>query len=286
MMRMTIRDFKKMKDDHQPIVMITAYDAMSAQFSQAAGVDAILVGDSLGSVIQGYDNPIPVRLEHIIYHAAIVVRLTQTPLIVGDMPFMTYSVSPEQALINAGRLLQEAGVGAVKMEGGEAIAPTIKRLVEAGIPVMGHIGLTPQSVHKMGGMRVQGKDLDTARQLLKDAQAVESAGAFAVVLEGVPAPLAAMITERLHIPTIGIGAGVHCSGQIQVFHDLFGLLEGHVPRHAKQYAQVGDTMREALSAYVREVQQSTFPTPEQSFTMKDDVLSALSENGVDGRADR
>ena len=285
-MRTTIRDFKRMKDEGQPIAMITAYDAMSAQISQAAGVAAILVGDSLGSVVQGHDTPIPVRLEHIIYHASIVVRLTQTPLIVGDMPFMTYSVSAEQALINAGRLVQDAGVGAIKLEGGEAFAPTIQRLVVAGIPVMAHIGLTPQSVHKMGGMRVQGKDLDTARQLLRDAETVEAAGAFAVVLEGVPAPLAEMITERLHIPTIGIGAGPHCSGQIQVFHDLFGLLEGHLPRHAKQYAQVGAIMREALSAYVNDVQQHTFPTQEHSFTMKDDVLSALQTNGVDGRASR
>jgi 3-methyl-2-oxobutanoate hydroxymethyltransferase len=287
-MRTTIRDFKKMKDENQPIAMITAYDAMSAQVAQAAGVAGILVGDSLGMVVQGYDTPIPVKLEHIIYHASIVVRLTQTPLIVGDLPFMTYSVSSEQALINAGRLVQEGGVGAVKLEGGEALAPTIKRMVEAGIPVMAHIGLTPQSVHRMGGMRVQGKDLDTARQLLRDAEAVEDAGAFAVVLEGVPAPLAEMITDRLHIPTIGIGAGPHCSGQIQVFHDLFGLLDGHLPRHARQYAQVGAVMREALTAYVQDVQQHSFPTQENSFTMKDDVLSALQTqtNGADGRASR
>jgi 3-methyl-2-oxobutanoate hydroxymethyltransferase len=283
-MRTTIRDFQKMKDEHQPIAMITAYDAMSAQVAQAANVTGILVGDSMGSVIQGYDNPIPVRLEHIIYHAAIVVRLTQTPLVVGDMPFMTYHVSHEQALTNAGRLVQEAGVGAVKMEGGEHLAPTIQRIVETGIPVMGHIGLQPQSVHKMGGMRVQGKDLDTARQLLRDAEAVEAAGAFAIVLEGVPAPLAKLITERLRIPTIGIGAGANCSGQIQVFHDLFGLLEGHVPRHARQYVQVGAMLREALSKYVADVQAGEFPTQENSFTMKEDVLSALQTNGADGRA--
>lgn len=285
-MRTTIRDFQKMRDEHQPIAMITAYDAMSAQIAQAAGVPSILVGDSLGSVIQGHETPIPVRLEHIIYHAAIVVRLTQTPLIVGDLPFMTYTVSSEQALINAGRLVQEAGVGAVKLEGGEALAPTIRRVVEAGIPVMGHIGLTPQSVHKMGGMRVQGKDLDTARQLLRDAEAIQDAGVFAVVVEGVPAPLGEMITNKLHIPTIGIGAGPHCSGQIQVFHDLFGLVEGHVPKHAKQYAQVGALMRDALTQYVHEVQDHAFPTQENSFTMKEDVLTALQTNGVDGRAGR
>ena len=283
-MRKTIRDFQKMKDESQPIAMITAYDAMSAQVAQAAQVAGILVGDSMGMVVQGHDTPIPVKLEHIIYHASIVVRMTQTPLVVGDMPFMTYNVSPEQALTNAATLVQEAGVGAVKMEGGEHLAPTIRRVVDTGIPVMGHIGLQPQSVHKMGGMRVQGKDLDTARQLLRDAEAVQNAGAFAIVLEGVPAPLAKMITEQLHIPTIGIGAGAHCSGQIQVFHDLFALLDGHVPRHAKQYAQLGTLMREALAAYVHDVQTGAFPTQENSFTMKADVLSALQTNGADGRA--
>lgn len=285
-MRTTIRDFLRMKAENQPIAMITAYDAMSAQVAEAAGVPGVLVGDSVGMVVQGHDTPIPVRLEHIIYHASIVARLTKTPLIVGDMPFMSYNISPEQAVTNAGRLLQESGVGAVKMEGGEFLAPTIKRLVETGIPVMGHIGLTPQSVHKMGGMRVQGKDLDTARQLLRDAVAVEEAGAFAIVLEGMPAPLGEMITERLYIPTIGIGAGPHCSGQIQVFHDLFGLLDGHMPKHAKVYAQLGTLMREGMAQYVREVQTGAFPTKENSFTMKDDVLMALRTNGADGRADR
>lgn len=285
-MRTTIRDFQKMRVENQPIAMVTAYDAMSAQVAEAAGVHGVLVGDSVGMVVQGQDTPIPVRLEHIIYHASIVVRLTQAPLVVGDMPFLTYNISPEQAIANAGRLLQEGGVGAIKLEGGEFLAPTIRRMVETGIPVMAHIGLMPQSVHKMGGMRVQGKDLDTARQLLRDAVAVEEAGAFAVVLEGVPAPLGQLITERLHIPTIGIGAGPHCSGQIQVFHDLFGLLEGHMPKHAKLYAQLGTLMREGMAAYVHEVQTGEFPTQENSFTMKDDVLTALRANGADGRADR
>lgn len=285
-MRTTIRDFQKMRVENQPIAMVTAYDAMSAQVAEAAGVHGVLVGDSVGMVVQGQDTPIPVRLEHIIYHASIVVRLTQAPLVVGDMPFLTYNISPEQAIANAGRLLQEGGVGAIKLEGGEFLAPTIRRMVETGIPVMAHIGLMPQSVHKMGGMRVQGKDLDTARRLLRDAVAVEEAGAFAVVLEGVPAPLGQLITERLHIPTIGIGAGPHCSGQIQVFHDLFGLLEGHMPKHAKLYAQLGTLMREGMAAYVHEVQTGEFPTQENSFTMKDDVLTALRANGADGRADR
>jgi 3-methyl-2-oxobutanoate hydroxymethyltransferase len=278
-MRTTVRDIQKMKDDGQPIVMLTAYDATSARLSEAAGVPMLLVGDSLGMVIQGHEYPIPVTLEHIIYHASIVARVTKAPLVVGDLPFMTYHVSIEQALMNAGRLMQESGVSAIKMEGGESLAETISRIVDAGIPVMAHIGLMPQSVYKVGGMRVQGRDLDSAQQLIKDAQAVQAAGAFAVVLESVPAPLAQMITEGLHIPTIGIGAGAYCSGQIQVFHDIVGLFEEFVPRHTKQYAHLGAEMREAIAAYVRDVQTRQFPTAENSFTMKDEVLSALRANG-------
>ena len=190
-MRITVRDIQKMKDDHEPIVMLTAYDATSARLSEAAGVPMLLVGDSLGMVIQGHETPIPVTLDHIIYHASIVTRVTKQPLVVGDMPFMSYHVSIEQALTNAGRLMQESGVSAIKMEGGESLAETISRVVDAGIPVMAHIGLMPQSVYKVGGMRVQGRDLDSAQQLLRDAHAVQAAGAFAVVLESVPAPLGA-----------------------------------------------------------------------------------------------
>jgi 3-methyl-2-oxobutanoate hydroxymethyltransferase len=193
---------------------------------------------------------------------------------------MTYHASIEQALTNAGRLMQESGVSAIKMEGGVSLAETISRIVDAGIPVMAHIGLMPQSVYKVGGMRVQGRDLEGAQQLIKDAQAVQAAGAFAVVLESVPAPLAQMITERLHIPTIGIGAGVYTSGQVQVFHDIVGLFEEFVPRHTKQYAHLGADMREAIAAYVRDVQTRQFPTAENSFTMKDEVLSALRANGT------
>jgi 3-methyl-2-oxobutanoate hydroxymethyltransferase len=279
-MRTTVRDIQKMKDDGQPIVMLTAYDATSARLSEAAGVPMLLVGDSLGMVIQGHEYPIPVTLEHIIYHASIVTRVTKAPLVVGDLPFMTYHVSIEQALMNAGRLMQESGVSAIKMEGGESLAETISRVVDAGIPVMAHIGLMPQSVYKVGGMRVQGRDLDSAQQLIRDAQAVQAAGAFAVVLESVPAPLAQLITERLHIPTIGIGAGMYTSGQIQVFHDIVGLFDEFVPRHTKQYAQLGAQMREAIAAYVHDVQTRQFPTAENSFTMKDEVLSALRANGT------
>lgn len=282
-MRITVRDIQKMKDDHQPIVMLTAYDATSARLSEAAGVPMLLVGDTLGMVIQGHEYPIPVTLDHIIYHASIVTRVTKQALVVGDMPFMSYHVSIEQALTNTGRLMQESGVSAIKMEGGESLAETISRVVDAGIPVVAHIGLMPQSVYQVGGFRVQGRDLESAQQLLRDAHAVEAAGAFAVVLESVPAPLAQIITERLHIPTIGIGAGPHCDGQVQVFHDILGLFEDFVPRHTRQYAHLAVNMREAISAYVQDVQSHNFPTAENSFTMKDDVLTALRADGLDGK---
>ncbi len=280
-MRITVRDIQKMKNEHAPVVMLTAYDATSARLSEASGVPMLLVGDSMGMVIQGHDTPIPVTLDHIIYHASIVTRVTKQALVVGDMPFMSYHVSVEQALTNAGRLMQESGVSAIKMEGGQSLAETISRVVDAGIPVMAHIGLMPQSVNKVGGMRVQGRDLESAQQLLRDAHAVQSAGAFAVVLESVPAPLAQIITERLHIPTIGIGAGQYCDGQVQVFHDIVGLFEDFVPRHTKQYAHLGAEMREAISAYVNDVKTHNFPTAENSFTMKDDILAALRADGLD-----
>ncbi len=284
-MRLTIRDIQKLKDRDEPIPMLTAYDATSGRLAEAGGVPMLLVGDSLGMVIQGHDSTIPVTLEHIIYHASIVTRVTQRPLIVGDMPFMTYSASAEQALGNAARLMQEGGVGAVKLEGGENIAPTIKRIVDAGIPVMGHIGLIPQSVNRFGGFRVQGKEVASAQHLLRDAQAVQDAGAFAVVLELVTAPLAEMITEKLDIPTIGIGAGAGCDGQVQVFHDILALFDGLMPRHAKRYINGGEMIQAAISQYVEEVRSKQFPTSENSFPMSDEVLTALREQGMDGSGD-
>jgi 3-methyl-2-oxobutanoate hydroxymethyltransferase len=266
-----------MKQDGEPIAMLTAYDANSARISEAAGVPMLLVGDSLGMVVQGHNSTVPVKLEHMIYHSEIVVRVTEAPLVVGDLPFMTYSITPEQALTNAARLMQETGVGAVKLEGGEFIAPTITRITQAGIPVMGHIGLTPQSVNQFGGFRVQGRDIETARQLLKDALAVQAAGAFAIVLELVPGPLSQFITEHLTIPTIGIGAGVGCDGQVQVFHDLLTLAGSFLPRHAKQYVNVGEMMQNALTQFVEEVKARTFPTDAQTFNMNREILAALQE---------
>jgi len=274
-MRLTIRDIQKMKTDQQPITMLTAYDATSARVSEAAGVPMLLVGDTLGMVVQGHDSTIPVKLEHMIYHCEIVTRTTETVFVVGDMPFMTYSITPEQALTNAARLMQESGVGAVKLEGGAFMAPTIQRITQAGIPVMAHIGLTPQSVNQFGGFRVQGRDLDAARQLIRDADAVQAAGAFAVVLELVPIALAEIITQRLEIPTIGIGAGGGCDGQVQVFHDILALFDQFLPRHAKQYAQVGDLMRGAIQQYKAEVMEGDFPTAENGFKMDETVVQEL-----------
>lgn len=274
-MRLTIRDIQKMKTAGERIAMLTAYDATSGYLGEASGAHMLLVGDSLGMVIQGHESTIPVTLDHIIYHSQMVVRATKRTLVVGDMPFMTYKSSIEQAMNNAARLMQESGVGAVKLEGGEYIAPTIDRIVEAGIPVMAHIGLTPQSVNQFGGFRVQGKDKDTAERLLCDAQAVQDAGAFAVVLELVPAPLAQEITDRLKIPTIGIGAGPYCSGQVQVFHDVLGLYPSFGPKHAKRYAEVGAIMETALKQYVQEVQAGEFPTAQNSSTMNEEVLTEI-----------
>jgi 3-methyl-2-oxobutanoate hydroxymethyltransferase len=242
----------------------------------------LLVGDTLGMVIQGHDNPVPVTLDHVIYHAQIVTRVTRKPLVIGDMPFMSYNVSVEQALANTARMMQEGGVGAVKMEGGEYLAPTIARIVAVGMPVIGHIGLQPQSVFKVGGMRLQGKDVDAARQLLRDAKAVEDAGASLLIIESVPAELGKMITESVHIPTIGIGAGADCDGQVQVFHDLLGLFEDFVPRHTRRYAEGASVFKAALADYADDVRARRFPTASNAFAMKPDVLAALQNpNGAD-----
>jgi 3-methyl-2-oxobutanoate hydroxymethyltransferase len=279
-MRLTIRDIQKMKDAAEPIAMLTAYDATSAHLSEAAGVPMLLVGDSLGMVIQGHDSTIPVTLDHIIYHSQIVVRATERALVIGDMPFMSYKITEQQALTNAARMMQESGVIAVKLEGGETVAPTIARLVQAGIPVMAHIGLTPQSVRELGGWRVQGKDAHSAEQILHDAQAVQDAGAFAVVLELIGAQLAEMITRKLEIPTIGIGAGPHCDGQVQVFQDILGLYPSFGPRHTKKYADVGKIIQQAIGQYVEEVKAQQFPTADQSFSMKEEVVAALRTDGA------
>jgi len=275
MTRRTILDFQRMKERAEPIVVLTAYDATSARIAESAEVPMLLVGDTLGMVVQGHDSTIPVTMEHMIYHCSIVSRVTKNAFIVGDLPFMAYSISQEQALTNAARLMQEGAVSCVKLEGGEAMAPTIRRIVDSGIPVMGHIGLTPQSVNQFGGFRVQGRELDSARKLLRDAKAVQEAGAFAIVLELVPAALAKLITEQLRIPTIGIGAGVGCDGQVQVFHDILALFDDFVPKHTRRYADIGGLIQAAISHYRADVQEGQFPADENSFAIKEEVIEAL-----------
>lgn len=275
-MRKTIRHFQQMKERSERIPMVTAYDYTSARLAEAAGIPILLVGDSLGMVMLGHASTIPVTLDDMIHHAKAVVRGSQNALVVVDMPFMTYHVSPEQALTNCGRVLQETGAQAVKIEGGVRMAETVRRLTENGIPVMGHIGLTPQSVNQFGGYRVQGRTLEAARQLVEDALALETAGAFSIVLELVPAELAQLTSQRLHVPTIGIGAGVGCDGQVQVWHDMLGLFEDFVPKHARRFGELGKAARAALAAYVIEVQAGTFPTEAHSVHMDGDTLATLA----------
>jgi len=275
-MRVTINDIKEMKSKQEKIVMLTAYDYSTAKLVDEAGIPLILVGDSLGMVMLGYESTIPVTMDEMIHHTKAVVRGTKQALVIGDMPFMTYHTSISDALRNAARFIQEGGAQAVKLEGGVTVAEAVKRIVECGIPVMGHIGLTPQSIHQLGGHKVQGKTPEAAKQLLKDAQALEQAGAFAVVLELVPAPLSKLITQKLSIPTIGIGAGADCDGQVQVISDLLGLFSDFVPKHAKQYAKLAGLIRTALADYIAEVKAGKFPTAEHSSTIDESLLEELA----------
>jgi 3-methyl-2-oxobutanoate hydroxymethyltransferase len=274
-MRSTVSYFQKQKDAGIPITMMTAYDATSARIVEKAGIQTILVGDSLGMVVQGHQNTVPVTIDHIIYHTQMVIRATEKPFVIADMPFMSYNVSIEQAITNAGRCLQEGGAQSIKLEGGARMAETIRRISESGIPVLAHIGLTPQSVHSFGGWKVQGKTKEGAAQLVEDARAVQQAGAYAVVLELVPAELATLISQHLTIPTIGIGAGPGCDGQVQVFHDVLGLIEDFVPKHARQYTQSSVSMREALTALKADVEARSFPTKENAPSIDDSVIENL-----------
>lgn len=279
-MRVTITEIQEMKRKREKIPMLTAYDYVTAKVVDEAGVPLILVGDSLGMVMLGYDSTIPVTMEEMLHHTKAVVRGARKALIIGDMPFMTYHVSLSEALHNVGRFIQEGGVQAVKLEGGEAVAGVVKRIVDCGIPVMGHIGLTPQSIYQLGGFKVQGETLEVAERLLKDACILEEAGAFAVVLECVPAPLAKLITQKANIPTIGIGAGPDCDGQVQVISDILGLYTDFVPKHAKQYAKLAEEIEAAVSDYVTEVKSASFPTAKQSYTMDESLLSDVTASGA------
>jgi len=261
--RVTVPSLQKRKG-RDPIAMLTAYDFAFARIFDAAGIDVLLVGDSLGNVVQGHDTTLPVTLDETIYHTRLVARAAQRALVVADMPFGTFQISPEEALRNAVRCVKEGGAHAVKLEGGVAMAATIARIVAAEIPVMGHVGLTPQAVHRMGGHRVQGRSEDGAQRVLEDARAVQEAGAFAVVLEGMPADLAHAVTRELAIPTIGIGAGVDCDGQVLVMHDMLGLSDW-TPSFVKNYAAVGVTVAQAARRFAEEVRERKFPDPEHSY---------------------
>jgi 3-methyl-2-oxobutanoate hydroxymethyltransferase len=275
-MRITITDIKEMKQKKEKIPMLTAYDYVTAKMVDEAGVPLILVGDSLGMVMLGYESTIPVTMEEMIHHTKAVVRGARKALVVGDMPFMTYHISISDALHNAARFIQEGGAQAVKLEGGEVVAETVRRLVGCGIPVMGHIGLTPQSIHQLGGFKVRGKGLEEAKKLLNDARILEEAGAFAIVLECTPAPLSKLITEKLATPTIGIGAGPDCDGQVQVISDILGLYTDFVPKHAKQYARLAGEIKTAVSSYVSEVKSRSFPTAEQSYAMDESLITVIA----------
>ncbi len=271
----TVLTFQQAKEEGKKLTMLTAYDYSTAKLIDEAGVNSILVGDSLGNVILGYEDTIPVTMEDMIHHGAAVSRGTKNALLVVDMPFMSYQISVEDALINAGRLMKEGGADAVKLEGGVRVVPQIKAITEAGIPVCAHIGMTPQSVNAFGGFKVQGKTEEAAKQMIEDALAVQEAGAFAVVLECVPAALAELVTKKLSIPTIGIGAGAGCDGQVLVYADMLGMYSDFVPKFVKQYAKLGDVMKDAIHGYIDEVSQGSFPKEEHTFKISDDVLENL-----------
>lgn len=257
--RVRILDFARRKEAGEPIVMLTAYDALFASLLDAAGVDAILVGDSLNTVLCGEETTLSATVDQMIYHGRIVQRGVRRALVVVDMPFMSYQVSPEDAVRNAGRILKETGAGAVKLEGGAEAAPAVAAMVAAGIPVMGHLGFTPQSVHQIGGARVQGRVDGAVKKLVRDARAIEEAGAFSVLLELVVGPVAKEVTEALHVPTVGIGAGPHCDGQLLILHDMLGLNEGFNPRFLKRFAELGAEVRSAVARYAQEVRDGVYP---------------------------
>ena len=275
--KLTIQDVVRMKGRGEKISMLTAYDASLARMLDSAGIDMILVGDSLGMVLLGYESTVPVTMEEMLHHSRAVKHGVERGVLVGDMPFMSYQVSVTEAIANGGRFLKEAGCDAVKLEGGAEVADTVRAMVRAGIPVMGHIGLTPQTASQLGGYKVQGRDLESARRLLRDAKTLAEAGAFALVLECIPAQLAQLISETIAIPTIGIGAGVHCDGQVLVTHDLLGMFEKFTPSFVKQYAHLAPRIKEAVASFQQEVKDGAFPDEEHSFPMQIDAEALLAD---------
>lgn len=276
-MKKTVTTFAKAKQSGEKLTMLTAYDYSTAKLMDESGVDAILVGDSLGNVILGYDSTVAVTMEDMIHHGAAVARGAKEAMVVVDMPFMSYQTSVYDALVNAGRLMKEANAGAVKLEGGESVCEAIKAITQAGIPVMAHLGLTPQSVNAFGGFKVQCKDELSAKKLVKDALAVQEAGAFAVVLECVPAKLAEYVTSILDIPTIGIGAGAGCDGQVLVYQDMLGMYSDFTPKFVKKYGELGESMKKCFKEYCSEVKNGTFPKEENSFKMSEEVMKQITE---------
>lgn len=276
-MKNTVATLQAQKDSHDKITMLTAYDYSTAKLMDEAGINMLLVGDSLGMVMLGYEDTLPVTMEDMIHHTKAVSRGAKNAFVVGDMPFMSYQTSIYDAVYNAGRLMKEGRCHAVKLEGGMSVCPQIKAIVEAGIPVVGHIGLTPQSVNALGGFKVQGKSEEAARKLIEEAKAVEASGAFSIVLECVPAKLAELITASLRIPTLGIGAGVHCDGQILIYQDMLALFSDFTPKFAKQFANVGALMKHAFADYIKETKEGAFPGPEHGFKIDDEVIEKLKQ---------
>ena len=275
--KVTVKDVQKAKDEGRKLVMVTAYDYPFGLLADQAGVDIVLVGDSLGMVVMGLDGTVEVTMENMIHHIQAVVRGCKNPLVVGDMPFMSYNTSIREAIVNAGRLIKEGGCDVVKLEGGVDLAPTVEAIVKAGIPVQGHIGLTPQTASALGGFVMQGKNADAAKKIIDDAKALEDAGVFSMIIEAVPAPLAELVAESVNVPVIGIGAGVNVDGQVLVTHDMVGLFDKFVPKFVKQYTKIRPIIIDAIRAYKTEVEESQFPAPEHSFKMPDEALDALKE---------
>ena len=274
-MKNTVSTLLKQKQSGDKITMLTAYDYTTAKIIDECGINAILIGDSLGMVMLGYENTLPVTMEDMIHHTAAVSRGAENAFIVADMPFMSYQVSVQDAVINAGRLIKEGGANAVKLEGGAEVCEQIKAIVNASIPVVAHLGLTPQSVNAFGGFKVQGKSLDKARKLIDDALKIQDAGACAVVLEGIPAKIADIITKKLFIPTIGIGAGSGCDGQVLVYQDMLGLTTGHTPKFVKRFAEAGAVMRQGITDYINETKSGAFPAQEHTYAIEDEIANEL-----------
>ncbi|WP_196593705.1 3-methyl-2-oxobutanoate hydroxymethyltransferase [Pectinatus sottacetonis] len=273
--KFTTQSFFMAKQNKEKITMLTAYDYSMAQLVDASGINAILVGDSLGMVVQGHDSTLKVTVDDMVYHCSCVSRGIKKTMLVGDMPFLSYHISPQEAVRNAGRLIQEGNADAVKLEGGKNMADVVKAITNAQIPVMGHIGLTPQSINIFGGFKVQGKEEKTAHKLIEDALALEDAGVFSIVLEAVPEDLAKIITEKIHIPTIGIGAGRYCDGQILVINDILGMYSNFTPKFVKQYANLKDIIEKSITSYAEDVKSGQFPEKKHTFTINESVLKKL-----------